>query len=126
MIRFYKIQQGLQSEIDDLISELLEDAGLPGLGIKGYVVDGERGQSVRVRNGRGKKNQRLLCIPLWAYGDGRGQFVRLAAHELAHQFEKSGTKHNRSFYRYFSRLCPKEYLHYEFSYIQKSREYLAG
>ena len=123
-VRFYKIQYHLQSEIDAVISELLKDAGLPGLGMEGFITSTERGQSVRARNGRGKKNQRLLCVPLWAYEKGRGYFIYCVSHELAHQFENSGTKHNSSFYCYFNKLCPKEYQHHEFSYIKRSQKLL--
>ena len=123
-MRFYKIQHGLQHEIDNAISELLENAGLPRKGIRGFIVDSSRGQSVKVHNGRGVKVQRLLSVPLWAYKEGEARFIYSVAHELAHQFDNSGSKHNRSFYNYFKRLCPKEYQHYEFPYIQKSREFL--
>lgn len=125
MVRFYKIQKHLQSEIDDLISDLLENADFPRQGIKGYIVDSKIGQSVKVHNGKGIKIQRLLSVPLWVYEEGRGQFVCYVAHELAHQYANSGTKHNRSFYRYFSRLCPSEYQHYEFPYINMSQHELS-
>ncbi len=126
MIRFYKIQHHLQPEIDTMISSLLEDAGLPKLGIKGYIVNSSRGQSVKAHNGKGIKIQRLLSVSLWAYERGEGYFIRYVAHELAHQFANSGTKHNRSFYHYFARLCPREYQHYEFPYIKGSQQFLVA
>ena len=88
-----------------------------------------------------REKQTRIVIPLWAYEnpsegidleDTTGYFEYYIAHELAHfnvwadgnwDKEKRGSRrvpHGTYFYEWFQKLCPKEFQHFEYEYLNAS------
>lgn len=128
-----KIRHDLQSQIDDVIKELLDNCTADYIKkvdtsiIKGYIAD--------IRRGHAYADGHQFTVPLWAYDrrhkhtyhGAEGYFKYYVAHELAHQlrylvFDVKGG-HDFFFYRAFKAICPKELQHFELNYIKRADTY---
>jgi hypothetical protein len=106
----------------DVAYKILADAGyddIPGLG--GDQLD--RIFVVNQRRGRAYYDKKAITIPAWIFLKAEdemiGYLTYYVAHELAHHFANNNDNewgHGKAFMKWFMRLCPKEYQHYELGY----------
>lgn len=128
MKKFRKIQDNLQSIINNEINILLKDKELDAKGIVGFIAD--------VKVGRARYSTMQFTVPLWTYtkkaviGYRRheGYFTYYVAHELSHllaykKYKNKGKNHGEKFYEIFKIICPSEYQYFELYYKPSAKKY---
>jgi len=119
--RWKKVQAHLQDDIDAVVAmlnERVQENDRIG-GIQAVVVDCRRGWCF--------SKDREFSVPLAAYMRGFDQFLWYTAHELSHIYAdlySNSQGHDRAFYEWFVKICPREVQKLELQYITRARAYI--